>query len=263
MKTVLNHVALRFSQAAATYDAFADVQKKIALDLMAMISHRSDNPDILEIGCGTGILTRLLCKHFPMSIIQAVDISSKMIALHREVFWDEKRVRHEVGDVSSFKAARQFHLVMSNCALHWVSPIESAFKNLNALVIPEGILAASWMVKGTLRELRESRIRAVPHKRPQGALPETEECLGLLKQEGFFVKLHEEKEYVTHYPSTADLLRALNAMGVTGGAFSKAHSALTRKELQKLMEDYEAHYKNNESRVPATYRVLFVLAEKR
>lgn len=263
MKDALNSVALRFSQAAPTYEALADVQRKIASDLIQIVSGCSDYSSILEAGCGTGILTRFLCRQFPQSSLHVVDISPSMIALHQQNFSDKTSIRHHVGDVCTFKTDQKFPLVVSNSALHWINPIGSAFKNLHQCMTPEGILAAAWMVKGTLRELRESRIRAVSHKLPRAVLPKTAECLDSLGREGFSVKFYEEKEYKAYYSSATDLLRALNAMGVTGGSFSQAYSPLTRKELQKLIADYESCYKNDEGRVYVTYRVLFVFAGKR
>lgn len=55
-------VQKRFSKSAATYDQYAQVQKKMADDLLREYVFKSINPltakkelTILEIGCGTGI----------------------------------------------------------------------------------------------------------------------------------------------------------------------------------------------------------------
>src|SRR5688500_7035775 len=51
----------RFSEHAKTYDAYANVQKNMAKQLVDLLPQKNTNHkiNILEIGCGTGYLTRL------------------------------------------------------------------------------------------------------------------------------------------------------------------------------------------------------------
>ncbi|MCL6586559.1 MAG: methyltransferase, partial [Anoxybacillus sp.] len=63
----------RFSERANTYDQFANVQKKMAHELMARISRPPKT--ILEIGCGTGYLTKLLYDAYPHAQLTAIDIA--------------------------------------------------------------------------------------------------------------------------------------------------------------------------------------------
>ncbi|TRY16574.1 malonyl-[acyl-carrier protein] O-methyltransferase BioC, partial [Geobacillus sp. LEMMJ02] len=55
----------RFSERATTYDQFANVQKKMAHELIKRIVHPPKT--ILEIGCGTGYLTKLLHDAYPQA----------------------------------------------------------------------------------------------------------------------------------------------------------------------------------------------------
>ncbi len=56
-----------FAAAAENYDAAASVQRVAAERLAARIAALPlpDNPSILDIGAGTGFLTRALARHLP------------------------------------------------------------------------------------------------------------------------------------------------------------------------------------------------------
>jgi malonyl-CoA O-methyltransferase len=71
----------RFSKSAETYDQYANVQKAMARRLMGQLDLQHwqgrGTVSILEVGCGTGYLTSLLCKKFPDADITAVEISHR------------------------------------------------------------------------------------------------------------------------------------------------------------------------------------------
>ena len=68
----------RFENAAITYDQYAFIQHHSATTIF---NHRFESPPrtILDIGCGTGILTQQLSIHFPNADIDALDASAAMI----------------------------------------------------------------------------------------------------------------------------------------------------------------------------------------
>ena len=59
----------RFSAASASYDAEAEAQQHIAARLWALAApHVPSGADVLEIGAGTGLLTRLILEAQPRSL---------------------------------------------------------------------------------------------------------------------------------------------------------------------------------------------------
>ena len=79
-----NKMEKHFSQAASTYERFARIQKTMAENIIKEISFDDKKPlSILEIGCGTGYLAKLLSKRFPESRITACDISNEMISVSK------------------------------------------------------------------------------------------------------------------------------------------------------------------------------------
>ena len=67
----------RFSNASKTYDLHAAPQKQLARTIVDFLPIL-ENPSILEIGSGTGVLTRKLQEKFPNSKIHAIDIADKL-----------------------------------------------------------------------------------------------------------------------------------------------------------------------------------------
>jgi len=76
---------MHFSRNAKNYDAYAKVQKKMANTLLDMLDLDSKSRlDILDVGCGTGYLTKLLLDRWPDARITAIDIAPGMIEYARD-----------------------------------------------------------------------------------------------------------------------------------------------------------------------------------
>ena len=81
----MNPVVESFERAAETYVDSCDVQSRIAARLAQRIAGSGWRPKrILELGCGTGELTRLLIGQFPEARVVATDASPGMINVARQ-----------------------------------------------------------------------------------------------------------------------------------------------------------------------------------
>ena len=161
----------RFSAAATTYDAHARVQNAVAAKLVRLIPSSDSIARILEVGCGTGALTRHLLGNFPKATIDAIDISPKMIDSARRNFSAAPTIHWHVADARNFRGRKHYELIASNCALHWVNPLLEGLHNLARLLKPGGQLIFSIMLDGTLHELHEARLRIAPEKQPRVVCP--------------------------------------------------------------------------------------------
>lgn len=83
---------------------------------------------ILEIGCGTGYLTQLLCEKFPKAAITAVDLSSGMIELAKEKV-REDRISFICGDIEELSIERHYDLIISNATFQWFNSLHTTIKN--------------------------------------------------------------------------------------------------------------------------------------
>jgi malonyl-CoA O-methyltransferase len=252
----------RFSAAATTYDTHARVQNAVAAKLVRLIPPSDSTEHILEVGCGTGALTRHLLGSFPDATIDAIDISPKMIETASRSFSAAPTIFWHVADARSFHGPHQYELITSNCALHWLDPLLEGLHNLAQRLKSGGQFTFSIMLDGTLHELRESRLRVAPEKQPEGRLPRLSEVIDSLELSGCSVLESLEETEVELYPSASSFLRAIHDMGVTGGAVSRALTPLTRGELSRLITDYDFRYRSDNGNVVATYEVGYIKATK-
>lgn len=253
---------LRFSAASSTYDDHAHVQVAAARSILEVLSPVPEPDRILEIGCGTGQLTRLLLDHFPRAAIDAVDISPGMIRVAKERTEESPRLRWIVDDARSLAPGVVYPLVVANCSLHWLHPIRDGFVRLAGLLAAGGHLAATVMLDGTLLELHAARRLAAPEKVPPGRLPTAETVrAGLAEARLELAGTFQDEVVQATSPSVEHLLHQLRRQGLTGGAVSRAAVPLHRGEIRRLIDHYvAAHHEPGGVRV--TYRVGRFVAKK-
>ena len=114
----------RFNRAASTYAQFSEIQAITAQYLIEQTTLNSPQ-NILDIGSGTGILTKEVAKIFPHSNIHAIDISENMLQeLNREKL---QNTYVQCVDYLDLVPIRKFDLIVSNAVLHWMDT-EKAIK---------------------------------------------------------------------------------------------------------------------------------------
>ena len=254
--------AARFSAASASYDQYADVQRAAAERVVALVRGIDTSGPVLEVGCGTGILTGMLAAAMPDRALVAQDISSGMVEMARKRFGDAVGIEWNVKQIEDFEAKGQFGLIASSSTLHWMAPLQKAFKTLASLLVQDGFLVFSIMVEGTLRELHESRRKVAPMKMPTAAVPSRDEIPELLAGAGFALLKQDGESLRVSCSSASELLRILHAQGVTGGILSRTEMPLNRTELQNLVSYYDSHYQQGTAGVYASYNIEYVLARK-
>ena len=83
-------------------------------DLLALVDVRP-NLKVVDLGCGTGELTRQLADSLPNSNVTGVDSSPQMLA--KAASFSSPSLRFEQGDQS--RLTGEWDLIFSNAALHW------------------------------------------------------------------------------------------------------------------------------------------------
>lgn len=262
-------IAARFSAAAGTYHRHANIQRHAAKKLMALLPSakpwRQACPSpsrILEIGCGTGVLTKMLGDVFPAARIEAVDISRAMTLRARAHLAGNRAIKWIVADARRLPETTKYPLIISNCTLHWIAPIQLTIQKLAAMLEPEGTLAFAVMTRGTFTELNESRKRIAPHKPARIAMPPEGEMKKALSKANLHILTEKAETIRQEYSSAEKMLKQLHDQGLTGGNIPRASALLTRSEICRLIADYSDNYKNKDG-VHASYRVFYCIAVKK
>ena len=254
------HTTLRFSAAAPGYSEAVDIQRVAAHGVLEMLATVPPAKRIVDLGCGTGILTRLLAAQFPASEVHGVDNSEAMLQRARKETAQDARIVWHVADAASFCGAGTFDLAASSSSLHWMGPLSRLFANTMQLLSEGGQFVFSIMLDGTLGELHDLRRHLVPAKNPTARLPDAHEVLSSLGESGFHVESHRTEVVKVTYASARDMLATLHKQGVTGGAVSRGKAPLTRRDLTRLERSYDALYTLPDGGVYASFTVLFCRA---
>ncbi len=249
-----------FSSAAPTYDRHAHVQREAADHLFELIEDITPST-ILEVGCGTGLLTRRIAARWPEAPLTAVDIAPGMIEAAQRSMPDAKGMRWVVSDFRSFSRQDRFGLVVSNCALHWMQPIASAIVRAAGLLEVGGHFAASLMLEGTLSELHAARHEAAPDKAALHGMPELNEVTTACAAAGLAIVRQDITEHVHTSPTVDELVRALREQGLTSGSLGRGKALLTRGELARLKHIYAQRF-GVTGGVRVSYRIGYVVARR-
>jgi trans-aconitate 2-methyltransferase len=122
------------------YLQFAGERLRPALDLMARIP--LEHPRIIvDLGCGTGNVTKLLGERWPEARIIGVDNSPEMLAQARAATGDDPRYTFIAADLARWRPEMPVDLIYSNAALHWLPDHATVFANTAVMVAEGGVLA--------------------------------------------------------------------------------------------------------------------------
>ena len=144
-----------FSSKAESYDAHAKIQKVVAERMIERLDVMNFTPkNILDLGCGTGLLTSLLNKRYNDSRIISVDFSSEML---KTCFEKDVKSSFVCADIEylPFKSMN-FDLVISNFTLHWCQNLQKILLDVQNNLTDQGIFFFSTLGPDSLNELREA-----------------------------------------------------------------------------------------------------------
>jgi trans-aconitate 2-methyltransferase len=118
------------------YHKFQAERSAPFLDLLALVDVRP-NLQVVDLGCGTGELTRQLADALPGSNVTGVDSSEQM--LEKAQAFADPRLRFEQGDQAQLTG--EWDLVFSNAALQWSENHAELIPYLYQRLEPGGQLA--------------------------------------------------------------------------------------------------------------------------
>lgn len=248
-------VARRFNRSAGSYDSHCRMQRRMARRLMDLLERRAAHPEsILELGCGTGVLTALLAARYPAASLLAVDIAELMIDVARDRVTGDL-VRFEVADAEEMPVDRAgFDLIVSNATIQWFDRPRRTVERLAEALTPGGLSCHSTFGPRTFEELRRT-IRQEDQGASSGiALRSAPRWADLARQAGLVGVRADATCERQHYPGAWEFLSELQATGVTylpEGASRRASPG----RLAALAAAYEGSF-GSEAGVPVTYELV-------
>jgi trans-aconitate 2-methyltransferase len=123
----------------AQYRKFGGERLRPALDLIARIP-LEEAQSIVDLGCGTGNVTKILAEAWPNAQVTGLDNDAAMLEASRKA---APEIKWQAGDIAawSLEADETYDLIFTNAALHWVPNHRELFPRLLNKLTPGGVLA--------------------------------------------------------------------------------------------------------------------------
>ncbi|HDZ61755.1 MAG TPA: methyltransferase domain-containing protein [Nitrospirae bacterium] len=252
-----NRIMKAFSRSASTYDAYTDVQKVTAANLIDRCENLQPK-SILEIGCATGNYTLMLADRFPSSPITSIDFSEPMIKTALLKLSGRKNIHFICNDAEDFaeRIKHQFDLITSNATLQWFSDLDRSLREIADLLSVRGSFLCSIFGSQTFYELGLALSHAYGRAvaLPAQNFPQKNKLLSLFS-EMFSSFDIEELNFTYKYTSALQLLRHIRNTGTSGGN-SLRPLILTRSRINAMDEWFTQNHKG----CAVTYQVFSVKA---
>jgi malonyl-CoA O-methyltransferase len=252
-----------FARRAASYDRHAGVQRFMAQGLLTRLEALTPRvASILEIGCGTGYLTRQLRQAYPHARLVALDLAPALVAAARRRLGPNSGVAWLVADGEAWDRGR-FDLIIANAAFQWLTCPGASLTAFGRSLNPGGVLAFSTLGPLTFLELSTALQRAAaalhleaPAIAARGFL-DGAGWTELLAQAGFLRRWVDREVVTTSFPSVRQFLKDLQATGAT----NPEPRPFAPRLFKGLVEAYRAGFGSNGS-VPVTYELIWALARR-
>jgi trans-aconitate 2-methyltransferase len=147
---------------AATYQRISVPHEEWAEAVLGRLPLRGDET-VLDAGCGTGRVTRMLVERLPQGRVIAVDGSAQMVEKVREVLRPQDEAL--VADLAALELAEPVDEIVSSAVFHWIHDHDELFRRLRAALVPGGRLAAQCGGKGNIDAFRRAG-KAVTEREP-------------------------------------------------------------------------------------------------
>ena len=248
-------VKQRFTRSLKTYSDQAVVQQQTAEKMVKELIANTGNgfSNILEIGCGTGFMTRLIEQQLHYKSLLANDLAPQC----GEHISKINNCRFIPGDIETQNyPSQKFDLIISNATFQWFDHLGDALKKFSNWLKPDGIMAFSTFGPENIKELAMLGRRSLKYLSHSETVAITQQNFTLLFEHEDVITL----EFIT--PLAA--LKHLKATGVNSlpEYNSETNASLsTRAALQDFSEAYiKTHSTPNG--VSLTYHPVIIIAKK-
>lgn len=234
-----------FNSKAYGYNQAADIQPLVAKNLAdRLMSSRAQQ--ILEIGCGTGMLSQYLMQSFPEANLLLTDIAPAMVSACQESLAPNDKVEVVCMDGEALTTPMTFDLIVSSMTMHWFSDIKNSMASIIAKLAPGGRLMFAMLGDHSLTEWRQA-CKAANVSIPMPKLPsyrEIQKTYPDLKLEVVLEKMHYRNAY--------QFLKTLKAIGAH--AAHADHISYSAGVLRRMMRHLDNLFSND---IEISYEIIY------
>lgn len=226
----IEQIAQRFNHASATYEGAAALQRMSA-ELLAqrVLEIAWKHPNVLEIGCGTGYLTRLLLPKLPGQWL-VTDIAPAMLEATRNHFPAGTAQFRILDGSNPDLPALSMNLIVSNLAAQWFEDLHTSLQQLARCLAPQGRLILTVLGENSLTQWRTA-VAAQGRQSGTPNYPTANTLSGILPHSQVSSRI-----LTLSYADARSFLNSLKAIGATVPAaeYSPLPAPVLRQAMKQM-----------------------------
>lgn len=239
-------VAKHFNRAIDSYDTAAIVQRDMAQRLLSLLPGNFGARHILEIGCGTGLLTKLLSQRFPTSRFTLNDLCPAMCEMAAQNMAHDTNCM--TGDAEQSDFPGKYSLITSAATIQWFSDLPRFLSRIEKSLDERGMMLFSTFGSDNLKELRHTTGIGLPYF--------SGEMLQELFERNYTDVSVIEERHTLVFDSPIEVLRHLQQTGANG-------LACAHLSIRRFSEQYRSLYATDNGGVSLTYHPVYITAHKK
>ncbi|OQY04143.1 MAG: malonyl-[acyl-carrier protein] O-methyltransferase BioC [Bacteroidetes bacterium 4572_117] len=255
MKTDKKTIQNRFNNSVKTYNYQAVVQKQIASKLANLISINAitDFNQLLEIGCGTGFLTKQMLNNSYVKEYFLNDLADSVLkeVQHITNNFNFTNFNFISGDAEKTTFPKNIDAIISSSSFQWFNDLEAFILQAQNLLNDNGLLAFSTFGADNFKEIKTTLNVGLHYKTLQ-------ELINTLKP-NFNILHAEEWRQKEKFKNPNEVLRHIKLTGVNG--FKKTFFG--KEKLFEFNKKYRQLFSNNGGSVYLTYHPIIIIAKKK
>tara|TARA_Y100000817_G_scaffold300694_1_gene279983 strand:- start:143 stop:970 length:828 start_codon:yes stop_codon:yes gene_type:complete len=246
-----------FDSKAKYYDKFAKIQKLVAQRMIERLEIINITPKrILDLGCGTGILARLLKEKYKSCNVVSVDLSLRMLKICKEKKIQSSLLCCDIEDLPLRK--NSFDLIISSFTFHWCENIVKVLKDVEKCLDEKGIFFFSTLGPDSLIELKESflAIDSMPHV---NEFIDMHHYGDILSDLNFLDPVMDIENITLKFNNFFAAMNSIRKIGANTLA-KQSSKSLNKSQVKDLILNYP---QTPDSKYPLSYEVIYGTAWKR
>jgi malonyl-CoA O-methyltransferase len=258
-------VRRNFSLNARHYDRYARVQKRIADKLVAQIATKEPHGGrVLEVGAGTGYLTKQLLRQCPGLTPVLSDLAHGMTRHAHAMVPAALAVD---GDAAALPIASEtMAWVCCASVYQWIADLTAAFDESFRVLQKGGCFIFALFGRETLHELHScyrmaARLAGKGEPDHLQQLPDRTQVTQALRRSRFDGGHVWDEQEVEDHATLADLLHSLKGIGAQNASRHRPRGLASRRVMAQVEACYRQRFAPH-GRLPATYQVIYGLVRK-
>ena len=245
-----------FQQSAHRYDEVAVLQREVGNRLLERLDLVRATPKmIVDVGCGTGVISAALLKKYSKARLYGLDLAPAMVAMARKRAPWFRKVYGICGDAEKLPLAdASCDIVFSNMTLQWCGDLDQVFREWRRVLKPGGFAMFSTLGPDTLTELRQSWQAADGYNHVNAFIDMHDIGDALLRAQ-LAEPVMDTERFTLTYPDVFALMRDLKILGARNVSSGRARSLTGKGRIRAMQAAYEGF--RRDGCLPSTYEVVY------